>query len=372
MLSHASIAGVAAVAALFAAAAPAQKAESVTFDRIAKQAAEARDRDRLEDAARLYHEALRLKPGWSEGWWSLGTLLYDQDRFPECADALARLVDLKPEMGLGQALLGLCQFNIERYPSALGHLLEAEKLGFGGERQLQQVAVYHAALAFILIQDYEHAREQLTRLIQSSDVPPDLYVAAGIAALRRPLLPSQIPDADRDLATQLGHAVVSELERHPEEATRAYEAVLAAYPKAAGVRYVYGSFLLSSDPDKALAVLKQELAISPDHVPALATIAGEYLKREDGASARPYAEKAARLAPGDFAVRTAYGRTLLQLDDVEGAIRELETAVKLAPDSPHARFALAAAYTHAGRKEDAQRERNEFKRLQKLIDSDKK
>ncbi|HLY15794.1 MAG TPA: tetratricopeptide repeat protein [Bryobacteraceae bacterium] len=368
MLSHATVA---AVAALFAAAAPAQKAESVSFEQVVKQAGEARDQNRLEDAARLYREALRIKPGWPEGWWFLGTLLYDQDRFPECSDALGRLIDLKPEMGLGQALLGLCEFNIQRYASALRHLLEAERLGFGGEQQLQQVAVYHAALACILLQDYEHAREQLIRLVQSTDVPPDVYLAAGMAALRRPLLPPQIPDSDRDLAAQLGHAVVFELERHPEEAARAYEAVLAVYPKAPGVHYTYGSFLLSSDPDKALAALKQELEIDPDHVPALATIAGEYLKREDAASARPYAEKAARLAPGDFAARTAYGRTLLQLDDVEGAIRELETAVKLAPDSPHARFALAAAYTRAGRKEDAETERNAFKRLQKLIDSEK-
>ena len=148
--------------------------------------------------------------------------------------------------------------------------------------------------------------------------------------------------------------------------------MIAVYPQAPGVHYAYGSFLLGADPDKGLEVLKQELAISPNHVPALAAIAGEYLKREDPAAAQPFAESAARLAPTDFAARTAYGRTLTQLNDLPGAMRELETAVKLAPDSPHARFALAAAYARAGRKQDAEFQRKEFARLQKLIDSDKK
>jgi protein O-GlcNAc transferase len=78
------------------------------------------------------------------------------------------------------------------------------------------------------------------------------------------------------------------------------------------------------------------------------------------------------LAPGDFAARTAYGRALLEQGRVADAIRELETAVKLAPDSPQARFALANAYTQAGRSNDADHARKEFNRLRKLLDSGRK
>ena len=59
---------------------------------------------------------------------------------------------------------------------------------------------------------------------------------------------------------------------------------------------------------------------------------------------------------------------LLDTDDGAGAVRELETAVRLAPASPESHFNLASAYAKLGRKEDAVREREEFRRLRKITD----
>jgi Flp pilus assembly protein TadD len=78
---------------------------------------------------------------------------------------------------------------------------------------------------------------------------------------------------------------------------------------------------------------------------------------------------AVKTRPGDFSTHVALGRVLLLSDDAAGAARELEAAVKLAPDNPEARFSLASAYSRLGRKADAAREQAEFKRLRKLIDS---
>ncbi|MFN7994265.1 MAG: tetratricopeptide repeat protein [Bryobacteraceae bacterium] len=343
-----------------------------SFDELSKQAATARDQNRLEEAARLYRQALRLKPDWSQGWWFLGTLRYDQDRYEEAAQAFTELITLKGDMGPGEALLGLCEFNLKRYDAALRHLIHAQKTGFGPDPQLTQVAIYHTALLLILAQNYERAGEQLTLLARTATPNDKVVLAAGAAALRRPVLPDDVPAGDRDLLEKVGRASIAEMQRQPSEAGPAYETALTAYPKAPGIHYAYGSFLLGADPDRALTVLKQEIEISPRHVPARCAIAGEYLKRGEAVSARPFAEEAARIAPQDFAARTAYGRALIELGDVTGAISELEAAVNLAPDSPHARFALAAAYRRAGRNSDADRERKEFARLQKLIDSEKK
>ena len=62
----------------------------------------------------------------------------------------------------------------------------------------------------------------------------------------------------------------------------------------------------------------------------------------------------------------ALGRALLAKDNPARAAAELETAVKLAPASPDARFSLASAYTRLGRKADSARELAEFKRLENL------
>jgi tetratricopeptide (TPR) repeat protein len=343
-----------------------------TFDQLARKADAAKEHDQLEQAVGLYRQALQLKPSWAEGWWSLGTILYDSDRHAECAAAFTRFVALKPEVGPAHALLGLCEFGGGQYGAALRSLFRAQDLGFAGDDRIRSVALYHTSLALILEQNFEKALEQLAMLVAAGPPPPPVRTAAGLAALRRPLLPDRVPEADRSFVSRVGDAIIAQFERRPEDAAHEFEAILAAYPKAPEIRYAYGSLLLNSDPEKGLAILKAELELSPEHVPALAAVAYEYLKENDAEAALPFAAKAARLAPSDFAARTAHGRALLELGRLPEAIQELETAVKLAPDSPHARFSLATAYARAGRNEDADRERKEFARLRKLLDSGRK
>src|SRR5207249_6493059 len=52
----------------------AERAASDQFVQVSNQAAKAREEERLEDAERLYREAVRLRPDWKEGWWYLGTM----------------------------------------------------------------------------------------------------------------------------------------------------------------------------------------------------------------------------------------------------------------------------------------------------------
>src|ERR1039458_6993792 len=80
------------------------------FDRVSKDAAEARRQNRIQDAIGLYRQAVKMRPSWPEGWWFLGELLYDQDKYPEARDALRRLVSLDRKTGPGFALLGLCEY----------------------------------------------------------------------------------------------------------------------------------------------------------------------------------------------------------------------------------------------------------------------
>jgi predicted Zn-dependent protease len=98
-------------------------------------------------------------------------------------------------------------------------------------------------------------------------------------------------------------------------------------------------------------------------------MAFEYLKRGDWESAKPWATRVVELDPRDFAARRALGQVLLESGDTAGSIQQLETGVKLAPDSPSMRFMLSRAYQKAGRQADAQRERAEFLRLERLVRS---
>ena len=116
-------------------------------------------------------------------------------------------------------------------------------------------------------------------------------------------------------------------------------------------------------PDEAMREFKQELLLSPNHVFARLQIAFEFLKRNTPAAGLTYAEEAVKLAPNLFAAHNALGRILLEVGQTERAIKELELGTKQAPDSPEMYFALARAYSKAGRKVEADRARAEFMRL---------
>jgi predicted Zn-dependent protease len=96
------------------------------------------------------------------------------------------------------------------------------------------------------------------------------------------------------------------------------------------------------------------------------SLAFEYLKRKDSAAALPCARRAVAAAPDNFDARSALGRVLIDAGQHAAGATELEAAVRLAPDSPQVRFALAGAYRRLGRTQDAEREQHEFLRLKKL------
>jgi hypothetical protein len=44
-------------------------AASQRFAQVSKEAAQAREHERLEEAVKLYREGVRLRPDWKKGWY---------------------------------------------------------------------------------------------------------------------------------------------------------------------------------------------------------------------------------------------------------------------------------------------------------------
>ncbi len=191
----------------------------------------------------------------------------------------------------------------------------------------------------------------------------------GLAALRKPLLPTELPPEDRDIVMMAGRAIWEAGGRRPELALNSFEALIEKYPSAPHVHYLYGSFLLTREPERALKELHKEIEISPAHVPALVQTAFEYLKQGDPEKGAPLAERAVRVDPASFVAHNMYGRILVELGELEKGVGELKLAKKIAPDSAQTRFALGSAYRRMGRTKEAQAELAEFERLKKIIDA---
>jgi tetratricopeptide (TPR) repeat protein len=352
--------GLAAAAPLCLSAAP-----SRSFEDLSRQAARAREANRLSEAIGLYRAGVELRPAWDEGWWYLATILYETDRYADAREAFARFLELKPEAGPAWVLRGLCEFNVGDHGSALEHIGQGLQLGVGDNAEILRVARYHQALLLVRAGQFELALQPLTLLARAEPESAGLVEAVGLMMLRMPMLPADVPAAKRALVRQAGRAGFLHLARRGEDAGKAFADLVAAFPREPWVHYAHGVFLLGSEPERGLAALRRETEVQPEAVYPHLEIAFELLRRGDHEGAKASAERAVALAPGLFAARNALGRALTELGDLDRAVAELESAVRLAPDSPEMHYSLARAYAKAGRKEDAERERAVFTELER-------
>src|SRR5215831_6920089 len=150
-----------------------------TFQNLARQADVARDAKQLDKAISLYQQALKLKPDWDEGLWSLGSITYDLDRYAECDLAFRRLANLKAESAPAWTMAGLCEYKLRRYDAVLGSLSQAERLKFQEPAPLAQAARLHLALVLSKTGSFEKAIAVLTELTRADRKTPEIIAAAG-------------------------------------------------------------------------------------------------------------------------------------------------------------------------------------------------
>ena len=339
------------------------------FDTLARQAAVARDAGRLDDALHLYLEALKLQPEWDEGLWNAGSIAYDKDNYPDCAPLFVRLTAIKPDLAPAWTMAALCEYGLRDYDLARKSLLQAEQLRFDGPAELARAARLHLAIVLTKAGSFEKALVLLTELTRLNQKTQDISIAAGIAGIRKRWVPSEVPESEREKVALVGDAMSTAMELDAKGAIPKFEAALQKYPDNSDIHFRFGAYLMVQSPDRGITEIKRAIELDPKHLPALVGLASIYLSNGDLKTAAEWGKKAIDAGPGDFATHVIYGRVLLDSDDLVSAAVELERAVKLAPESADAHFSLATAYSRLGRKEDAQHEQEEFKRLRKVMDA---
>jgi tetratricopeptide (TPR) repeat protein len=305
-----------------------------------------------------------MHPSWTEGQWYLGTAYYEMEKYAEGRNAFRQVVRVQKANGAAWAFKGLCEFQLKNYRAALDDLNRAHGLTVK-EPKLILVSRYHRAILLTRFQQYERALQAYAGFAKEGNVSPEVIEGMGIAVLRMPFLPLELPLEKRDIVLLAGRASVL-ASSSGVEAEQAFEELVRRYGATPNVHYLYGIYLLRDRHEQAVAQFHEELRISPNHASAMIQIAQEVLKQGEVESAMRWATQAARLAPRNFVVRRVLGQVKLQANDIAGAIADLETAVKLEPDSPSVHYTLARAYQRAGRNADAERERATFSRLERM------
>ena len=340
-------------------------AGSAQFDALVKQATAARQAEQWEDAAALFTKAIKLRPDYAEGYWYQGAAYYQLDKFAECKESFRRVTKLSPTHGAAFAFLGLCEFGLKEYDRSLQHLMQSRILGVA-DKELGGTARYHASILMTRIEQFQQALQTLGEFALEGTDNPRIIEAMGIATLRMPMLPTELPPDRREMVLMAGRGSYQMATRQTKAAAKAFEALVARYPETPNVHYAYGVYLLIEQPAQAIEEFKKELNVQPNDSETLMQIAYQYLKDSNAAEALPWAQKAVDAAPNNYASHRALGEALVETGNTTEGIAHLEQAIKLAPESPSAHFALAKAYQRVGRSADAQRERSEFTRLDRL------
>jgi tetratricopeptide (TPR) repeat protein len=334
-----------------------------SFEQLAVAATQAREQNRDDAAIHMYRQALKLKPDWDEGLWYLGTLLYEKDDDREACEALRHFVALDSKAGYGWALLGMSEFQVREYPRALDHLQQSLVIGLGDNRKMAVKVYYLTAILLVRSEQFDDGMSLLFSLAASGDTTPPLVEPLGLAALRMPFLPAEIPADRREMVRMAGAAAVALKAQRYAEAERLFSELEAAYPDQPGVHFLIGAYSLGAHPDDGIKEMRREIEISPSHVPARIRLAEEYLKRQDMDRAFSFAQEALKLAPDDPLAHLVLGETLVAKGDIAGGILQLETARDHSPEAVRIRWDLVRAYTAAGRGQEASREKSEIERL---------
>ncbi|MGO9087234.1 MAG: tetratricopeptide repeat protein [Terriglobales bacterium] len=335
------------------------------FAALSASAGKAREENRDDDAIRQYRQALNLEPAWKQGLWFLGILLYDKEQYPEVRDLMRRFVAVEPEAGAGWALLGMSEFQTREYPRSLDHLQRARILGLGDRKEMAQTLFYYVSVLQTRFEEYDDAMGLLMGMRKSGSSADLLTEPVGLAALRYPLLPAEIPPDRKELFRMAGQAALADEAQRPDEAERLLSAMATAYPDEPGVHFLYGVFLLNVRPGDGIKELQRELETAPYNLTAKLRLADEYLKEQKLDEALRLAQEVVGVEPGNSSGFLVLGETLVAKGDLNRGIESLETSRKLRPATVRTHWDLLRAYTSAGRVEDAKREKEEIEKLRR-------
>lgn len=327
------------------------------FDTLAARANDARNQQNIPLAIQLYGKALQAKPNWAEGWFNLGLLQYRSNGFASAIEAFNHVLQLQPNANPAMAFRGLSEFETGAYVDALRDLELGVAKGAGDQPGNEAIFRFHLAELLDRAGRFEEAMAQYAFLGVHPIKDTDLLVAVGLAGMRIPDLPHNVPTEKRPFLESVGGAGYAYLSGDTDAADHQFNDLFARYPTTPNLNFFYGSLLYNDSPTLAIEQFRAEVKHVPSNIYAhgvlafTLTIAGRF------AEAKPEAEIALAAAPDMEMAQIALGRALADTGDVQHTTELLNKVIEKDPNNLEAHMGLADVYSRAGRREDAYRER---------------
>jgi len=235
--------------------------------------------------------------------------------------------------------------------------------GMGDRKELMDSVFYHVAILLTRFERYDDSMDILQKMLASGSPDPTLVEPAGLAGLRLPYLPAEIPPDQRELITLSGKAVVALQMQRQEEADAEFKRLVATYPNEPGVHFLRAAFLSEMHPEEAMREFERELTISPSSAIARIRLAQQLITAGEFDRALSLAQQAIQLDPKRASAHMMAGEALVAKGDVANGIKELEIARGDDPSIGRVHWDLLRAYAASGRKDEASREKTEIEKI---------
>jgi tetratricopeptide (TPR) repeat protein len=274
------------------------------------------------------------------------------------------LTQLDRAAGPGWAMLGLCEFRTKQYDLAFEHLKRGHTMvmqGAGGE--LKAKADYHLALLLNRQGAFEVSQAVLISVAPVLKNSKEMMIGGGLACLRMPILPEEIPPADREVVSLAGR-ILWDVATEPPEVTEAdFATLLARYPQFPNVHYFYGTYLAAHHPEQSDKEFLAELKITPDSVPSKVELVLRYLLEQRIDEAVKLAREVVAMSPDSVGTQLALGKALRARGDAKAALAAFLEAERLDPITPDIRLYLVTAYRGLGMLDQMRKEEAAYQRL---------
>ena len=278
---------------------------------------------RLEDAAAVFREQIKISPQSSQPYLLLGLILRQQNKIDEARKAFENAQRLAPENLLAFSQLVDLDIESRDFATALQRVqAELQKTPQSPAAHFLEGKVYAAQ------GQWDRAEAALLKTLEldpNSSSAYDLLISTYVAA-------NKLPQA----ITQLE----SLLSKSPDNA-RALMLSALIYEKM-------------NEFAKARDAYEKLLSAKPDFPPVLNNLAYLYAERLDELDkAHDLAQKARALQPGDAAIADTLGWILYKRGDYKQALALLQESAQNLPNNPEIQFHLGMASYMMGRTDEA-------------------
>jgi len=350
-------------AALLARDSPAN-GNDIVFEQFKQEAASNAAAGKWNESIAALKRALEIRPNWDDGLWQLAAICFSQGRMEESLRALKLWTARNPNSGTAWAMTALGEFALHDFDNSLVHFERAESFGFTGSQDSVRTALYRYALLEIHASRFTKALQLLADRRLNSTSDPQLQFAIGLASLRLAKFPEEMPPAQMPLISMTGEAMALLYASRYDDGLPRLKALTEQFPSTPLLHFLYGKALSSlSNYDEAAEQFLLEIGLSPSQPSAFTDLALTRLQQHRPADGLDPAQRAVKLAPDSAEAHYALGRIYLDLKKNDEARSELETAARQAPQSPEIHFNLAKAYARTNQLDRADAERAIFARL---------